>query len=369
MLRLFQVTLDAIVLVTIGGMYWLMPALTRRDLLFGVTVPANARETPLGHSIIRRYRLAVLALVLLSALALALLALFAPDAWWAGGGSALLVLVPLALLSLPYLWAYRASRGLRQVAEASGMPPVGEPEPTADLRPRRYSDAIPLYWEALPLALIAATALYLATTYAAAPAIIATHFDAAGKPNAYTPKSIGSYFLLVWFQLSLYVLLTVISVLLVQAKAQGGRASARFRQVWLRYLFGLKVLLMLLFGGIAVSIAQAESAGSAASIWWVLPASLVFVAVILIAAIMLAIRTGQSGARLNPAETASDRMDDRYWKAGAIYINRNDPSLFVERRFGVGWTVNFGNPRAVIVLVAIIAAAVLLPLLPLLLRK
>jgi uncharacterized membrane protein len=369
MLRLFQVTLDAVVLVMLAVMYWLMPALTRRDLLFGVTVPANARETPLGQSIIRRYRLASLALVLLSALALALLALFASDAFWESGGSALLILVPLALLSLPYLWAYRASRGLRQVAEASGMPPVGEPEPVADLRPRRYSDAIPLFWEALPLALIAATALYLATTYAAAPAIIATHIDAAGRPNAYTPKTIGSDFLLVWFQLSLYILLTVMGVLLVRAKAQAGRASARFRQVWLRYLFGLKVLLMLLFGGIAASIAQAEIASSAASIWWVLPASLVFVAVVIIAAITLAVRTGQGGARLSPAETASDRMDDRYWKAGAIYVNRNDPSLFVEKRFGVGWTLNFGNPKAVIALVVIIAAAVLLPLLPLLLGK
>ncbi len=370
MLGVFQVTLDAVILVTIAAMYWLMPALTRRDLLFGVTVPANARQTPLGQSIIRRFRLMVLALAVLSGLGLMVLAVAAPDAWWANGWSALLVLVPLALLSLPYLWAYRASRRLRQVAESSGMPPVGEPEPLAELRPRRYSDVLPLFWEALPLALIAATALYLATTYATAPAIIPTHFDAAGQPNAYTPKAIGSYFLLVWFQLTLYALLTVLGVLLVRAKAQAGRAGARFRQVWIRYLFGMKALLLLLFGGIAASVARAESSGTAASIWWVLPASLVFVVVILAAAITLAVRTGQGGARLgNPAETASDRMDDRYWKAGALYVNPNDPSIFVERRFGVGWTINFGNPKAVIALVAIIAAATLLPLLPLLLSK
>ena len=367
MLRLFQVALDVVMLVTIAVMYWLMPALTRRDLLFGVTVPANARETPLGQSIIRRFRLAVLALAALSGLALAVLALGAPDAWWEGGWAALLILGPLVLLSLPYFWAYRASRRLRQVAEASGMPPVGEPEPVAELRPRRYSDVIPLFWEALPLALIAATALYLATTYATAPAIIPTHFDAAGKPNAYSSKTIGSYFLLVWFQLGLYALLTAFGVLLVRAKTQAGRASARFRQVWIRYLFGMKVLLLLLLGGIAASIAQAANTGSAESIWWVLPASLVFVAIILIAAIILAVRTGQGGARLgNPAETASDRMDDRYWKAGAIYFNPQDPSIFVERRFGVGWTINFGNSKAVIVLVAILAAVLLLPLLRLL---
>jgi len=27
-----------------------------------------------------------------------------------------------------------------------------------------------------------------------------------------------------------------------------------------------------------------------------------------------------------------------------FYFNKNDPSIFVEKRFGVGWTINFANP-------------------------
>ena len=30
---------------------------------------------------------------------------------------------------------------------------------------------------------------------------------------------------------------------------------------------------------------------------------------------------------------------------GSIYNNPNDPSLFVQKRFGVGWTVNIGNTK------------------------
>ncbi|MEB2281553.1 DUF5808 domain-containing protein [Lysinibacillus xylanilyticus] len=45
-----------------------------------------------------------------------------------------------------------------------------------------------------------------------------------------------------------------------------------------------------------------------------------------------------------------DVDEDRYWKGGLIYANRQDPSVFVEKRFGVGWTMNFANPRGYIVI-------------------
>jgi uncharacterized membrane protein len=70
----------------------------------------------------------------------------------------------------------------------------------------------------------------------------------------------------------------------------------------------------------------------------------------------LALRTGQGGARLGaPNETATDRTSDRHWTLGVIYINRDDPAILVEQRFGVGWTLNFGNPRALLVLGTLLA--------------
>jgi len=38
--------------------------------------------------------------------------------------------------------------------------------------------------------------------------------------------------------------------------------------------------------------------------------------------------------------------DNRYWVLGAFYVNRDEPSIFVERRFGFGYTIHFGNPKA-----------------------
>jgi uncharacterized membrane protein len=77
---------------------------------------------------------------------------------------------------------------------------------------------------------------------------------------------------------------------------------------------------------------------------------------------VVAARTGQGGSRLNgnvrglAPVAGTDRDDDRFWKAGLLYVNRNDPSLVVGARFGVGWAPNFGN-RAAWLLIAGTAAA------------
>ncbi len=45
------------------------------------------------------------------------------------------------------------------------------------------------------------------------------------------------------------------------------------------------------------------------------------------------------------------RDDDRYWYGGVFYNNPDDPAVFVPKRYGLGWTVNFGNPRGRLILI------------------
>ena len=58
--------------------------------------------------------------------------------------------------------------------------------------------------------------------------------------------------------------------------------------------------------------------------------------------------------RLNYTDSVTSKItdvdEDRYWIGGLIYMNREDPSIFIEKRFGVGWTMNFANPRGYIVI-------------------
>lgn len=59
--------------------------------------------------------------------------------------------------------------------------------------------------------------------------------------------------------------------------------------------------------------------------------------------------------RPGPA-AGTDRDDDRFWKAGLVYVNRGDPAVMVSARFGLGWTLNLGNPAAWLLIGAILAS-------------
>jgi len=64
------------------------------------------------------------------------------------------------------------------------------------------------------------------------------------------------------------------------------------------------------------------------------------------------------GTESGRAAPVGDRSSDKYWKLGLIYVNRSDPALFVEKRFGIGYTVNFGHPGVWVFLAVLVAVFV-----------
>ena len=59
------------------------------------------------------------------------------------------------------------------------------------------------------------------------------------------------------------------------------------------------------------------------------------------------IKIGQGGRNINE-ETEKDELykdDDDKWILGGLYFNKNDPAWMVEKRRGIGWTINFANPK------------------------
>ena len=51
-----------------------------------------------------------------------------------------------------------------------------------------------------------------------------------------------------------------------------------------------------------------------------------------------------------------------YWRFRGMYFNRQDPALFVPRRNGSGWTVNFGRPQAVVFLGLVLFVSIWAPI-------
>lgn len=53
--------------------------------------------------------------------------------------------------------------------------------------------------------------------------------------------------------------------------------------------------------------------------------------------------------------------NNRNWKLGIFYFNRNDQRLFVPKRIRIlGWTLNFANPLSYVVLAFILVLAIVL---------
>jgi uncharacterized membrane protein len=96
---------------------------------------------------------------------------------------------------------------------------------------------------------------------------------------------------------------------------------------------------------------------------------IVIAIVMVIFSVYVSIKIGQGGSRIdfNNGSKGDSKVsnidDDKYWKLGnTIYVNKDDPALFVEKRFGIGWTMNFGRKESIIILAVFILLIVLLPI-------
>ncbi len=50
------------------------------------------------------------------------------------------------------------------------------------------------------------------------------------------------------------------------------------------------------------------------------------------------------------------RQDPEYWYLGVFYHNSVDTDIWVPKRYGWGWTLNFAQPWSWIITIGIIAA-------------
>lgn len=60
-------------------------------------------------------------------------------------------------------------------------------------------------------------------------------------------------------------------------------------------------------------------------------------------------------------KTSGSRTSAAHWRGGIFYVNPEDPALYVNKRFGIGYTLNFGRPEAWILLALIL----FIPVIPL----
>lgn len=58
-----------------------------------------------------------------------------------------------------------------------------------------------------------------------------------------------------------------------------------------------------------------------------------------------------------------NRDNSNHWKWGMFYHNPEDPKIWVDKLYGLGWTLNMARPASWVILTAILLAPVALFLL------
>lgn len=309
----------------LGAVLFAIPNMTRGELLFAVPVRPDFRASPKGRHAIRTFRAMVGFVVLAGAAAL-----------WLAPQESLNALVGVVLMGTvlaalgSFYWEHRKLA----------------PEAVQYTRPREAGlttapDKLPQFtWLAAgPFAIILGVALWLHVNWNSIPERFPVHWSASGQPNRWAERTTrGVYGLLI-----LGTELCVWFLIMALAGWFGSRRS-RARRNMLGLMIGVQYFLAVLFSLIAL---QAPLGIPVAVVALAPPAMLI--------PLIMVMR--------NLMATPSEPMDstpNECWRAGVIYYNPDDSTVVVQRRMGLGYTLNFASPWSWVLmlgLVLIIASA------------
>lgn len=339
-MTLFDLLPAYLVTLGIGALMLLMPALSRGTTFFAVTVPADFASSQTGRAVRRRYA----ALTVISTL-LALAAI-TPFYWVFSGDIAEVLaygVAPLALVTGSFVAFIHCRSIVMQFSQnVSSTRQVS-------LRRDSLADIVPgPFWlHLVPYLLLAAAAGWLALNWGSIP-------DPAFVPSDLPEGRAAPRDALTVFGLPILMAATlalchaVMPMGLLIRRLPGHRRRLRsintflLGVIWVVAIVGAYDSLAVLYGrrwingpvGLLVNIGAP-------------------LAVLLLPVWMLL--TGRFARAGEPQQ--GDRSPDRAWKLGLFYFNPDDPTLFVEKRFGVGYTVNFARPGAWLFIGVILAGS------------
>jgi uncharacterized membrane protein len=323
-----------------GALMCSLPAVTRPTLQFGVRVPRERVKAPVIGRERRAYYWRTAAIGVCCTLA----AVTVQGHWppWLTR----VILVPELAAGLGCFWIAR--RKIAAVKNADDWFAGLRQTVVADTSWRTDPPRFPVRWLAPALAVMAATAAIGALRYPGLPAYIVTESGHRVPKSAITLLVVAGqlYFTVLY---SGFMLIAHRSRPDIEA-ADPAASALRYRRFLAAATRALLTMAALIDASLLLIALPDWQVYRLSGIGRALPVLPFAAGVVLLG--VVAARTGQGGSRLNgnvrglalPGRT--DRDDDRFWKAGLFYVNRDDPALLVGARFGVGWTLNFGNPVA-----------------------
>jgi uncharacterized membrane protein len=326
-----------------------MPAVTRPILQFGVRVPRERAGAP----VIGRERRAYYWRTAAIGVCCTLVAVTVQGHWpsWLTR----VILLPELAAGLGCFWVAR--RKIAAVKNADGWFAGLRQTVATDTSWRTDPPRFPVRWLIPALAVMAATAAVGALRYPGLPAHI------VNEAGHRVPKSAVSV-LIVAGQLYFTTVYSGLMLIVHRSRpdieaADPAASTHRYRRFLAAITRALLTMAALADLGLLLIALPDWQVYRLSGIGRALPVLPFAAGVLLLAAV--AARAGQGGSRLNgnvrglTLATGTDRDDDWFWKAGLLYVNRDDPAIVVGSRFGVGWALNFAHPASWLIIAGTVA--------------
>lgn len=355
-----------LVIFTVGV---LMPILTRKEIFFGVRIPYDRAGNEALNSFKAKYYREYVSIMGIYTIIFGYLVFNYPENQF--------IYVPgiFIMIGLSSVIYYKTHSSVKAFKKKQGWT-IGKKETvvidTSFRGEKNRKILVSPLWFLIPFAIIALNIVLGLINYDSLPDKIPMHFNIMGEVDRWADKSLGVVLELPMMQLFITGIMYFTYKSMGWVKQQINPSNVEesmhqnreYRRKWSAYAIYMNICVVVLFSVInfnTMKIINMKGVTLSLAIGGI-------TLLMLISTIVLAIYTGQGGSRIKLQKSSDenpslmDREDDRHWKLGMFYFNPNDPAVWVEKRFGIGLTVNFGRPLGIIILVGIIAFAMLIPL-------
>ncbi|WP_342320097.1 DUF1648 domain-containing protein [Corynebacterium mayonis] len=314
-----------------------LPLTAPAGVILGARVPRNRATDPEVKAAVRSYQLAVSAGTVLLTLA----AVLKPYSLVVLAGAPLMLLL---LAGVAYVRGHhRIARAKQQGGWFDGVTTSitgrisGEDEP-----PLR----VPWPAYVTSLAILAGVALYITSRWADIPEVFPTHFGANLEPDAWSEKTVGNVYFLLFMALGHTLFMAGLSWLIARAPihTRSDRTAAgkhNTRAVLAESLTGLGAVTIVLALGLSMLQLSSILGDFGSHRGGILAA---FIVSVLGSCAVLVVRTQAAQTRAGAAASEDESPDndsDYVW--GMFYYNPQDPAVVVDKRTGAGISFNFAT--------------------------
>jgi uncharacterized membrane protein len=332
----------------VGGLLFILPHIMRKGLMFGVYIGEGTANGDAARHLLHSWRQGcVLAMVLALGVGLGISA----AGWPVAGnltGTAVLLLAALVL----YLHVYAEARKL--------VPPEAARQAQKTVVSLDVDRSRGDTFARATLATCLTTSLLVITYAAASYRVMPDLVPALSGTGPVSEKVFVDYVYFPALALVVSSLFALLALFTAGAKhslrdgtgSYSAEAQDAFQLFSTRLLCWIALLFCAFLALISVQVVRAglsQASSIGPEVWWAAGILLIFM---LISLIWILRKYGQGGSfrEYGSAETplTGALADNDHWLWGLFYFNRDDSSMMVEKKFGVGYTLNYAKPSAIL---------------------